>query len=50
MFKRSLSKRKNRLKRLRSIRSLISRKRCDNEKIQRLRDEADSLAASIRSV
>jgi len=48
MFKRNLSKRKNRLKRLKSIRSLISRKRCDNEKIQQLRNEANTLAASIR--
>lgn len=48
MFKRNLSKRKNRLKRLKSIRSLISRKRCDNEKVQKLKSEADSLAASIR--
>lgn len=48
MFKRNLSKRRNRLKRLKSIRSLISRKGCDNEKIQRLKDEAASLVASIK--
>ncbi|GLI56436.1 hypothetical protein PM10SUCC1_19500 [Propionigenium maris DSM 9537] len=48
MFKRNLSKRRNRLKRLKSIRSLISRKACDNEKIQKLKDEASSLVASIK--
>ncbi len=48
MFKRNLSKRRNRLKRLKSIRSLISRKGCENEKIKRLKDEADSLVASVR--
>ncbi len=48
MFKKNLSKRKNRLKRLKAIRSLISRKACDSEKIQRLKDEADSLVTSIR--
>ena len=48
MFKRHLAKRKNRLKRLKAIRSLISRKRCENEKIEKLRKEVDILIASIK--